>query len=429
LPRRSGSDRSRYSTPNRCAKILVGMASPPQQKASFLTLPTNVKLLGLASLLNDIASEMIFPLLPDFLITVLGGNKLHLGIIEGVADSISSLLRLWSGAWSDRTGWRKGFVVFGYAVAAVARPLAGLARVPWHLLAIRATDRIGKGIRTSPRDALIADSTEEGTRGRAFGFHQAMDHFGAATGPLLAAFFLFLWPNRLRELFLLTFIPGIAVIALLVLGLREKKSSLRPAERVHLTLRPFGGAFRMYLLALTLFTLGNSSDAFLLVRAGELGIPRSLLPLLWCAFHVVKTAANLAAGVLSDRLGPKPLLIFGWAAYAVVYLAFALATSGWQVGLIFLCYGVVYSLTEPTSKAFVTALTSAQTKGLAFGWFNFAVGIMALPSSLLFGWLYQRFGAGAAFGWGSALALIAAAVLLTIRAPGRNSTSAGKLDK
>src|SRR4051812_25077353 len=175
------------------------MVPEPPKETGFLKLPTNVKVLGLASLLNDIASEMIFPLMPAFLIDVLGGSRFQLGIIEGVADSISSLLRLWAGAWSDRAGWRKGFVVVGYAVAAVARPLAGVAAAPRHLLAIRATDRIGKGIRTSPRDALIADSTDESIRGRAFGFHQAMDHLGAATGPLLATFFLLAWPGRLRE--------------------------------------------------------------------------------------------------------------------------------------------------------------------------------------------------------------------------------------
>jgi len=391
------------------------MVPEPRKETGFLKLPTNVKLLGLASLLNDIASEMIFPLLPGFLISLPGGNKLYLGIIEGAADSISSLLRLWSGAWSDRAGWRKGFVVLGYAVAALARPLAGVATAPWHLLAIRATDRIGKGIRTSPRDALIADSTDETIRGRAFGFHQAMDHLGAAIGPLLATLFLLAWPGRLRELFLLAFIPGAVVLGLLFIGLREKRSA-RPAQKtLHLTLRPFGRGFRMYLVALTLFTLGNSSDAFLLVRASELGVPKELLPLLWCAFHVVKSATNFAAGHASDRLGAKPLLLVGWLAYGVVYLAFAVTTTQWQVSAIFLVYGLVYSFTEPASKALVTALSAAENKGLAFGWFNFAVGATALPSSLLFGWLYERFGALIAFGWGGTLAAIAAAVLLLVR--------------
>jgi MFS family permease len=402
------------STTGRRANILPQMTADSSKKTGFGKLPTNVKLLGLASLLNDVASEMIYPLMPSFLITELGGNRLHLGIIEGAADSISSLLRLWSGAWSDRVGWRKGFVVVGYAVAALARPLVGVATAPWHLLSIRAVDRIGKGIRTAPRDALIADSTDETIRGRAFGFHQAMDHLGAAAGPLLATLFLLSWPSRIRELFLFTFIPGLVVTGLLAFGLREQRPAARPAITLHLTLRPFGRDFRAYLFALTLFTLGNSSDAFLLVRAGELGLQKALLPLLWCALHIVKSATNLVAGHIADRIGPKPLLLTGWLAYAVIYLAFALAATSWQVCLIFLCYGVVFSLAEPTSKALLTVLSGTEYKGLAFGWFNFAVGITALPSSLIFGWLYERFGAFIAFGWGAGLATAAAALLLTI---------------
>jgi MFS family permease len=394
------------------------MNQEPLATAESPRLPANVKLLGAASLLNDIASEMIFPLMPAFLITVLGGNRLHLGIMEGVADSLSSLLRLWSGAWSDRLGWRKGFVVVGYALAALSRPLAGAAALPWHLLAVRAADRIGKGIRSSPRDALIADSTPASMRGRAFGFHQAMDHLGAAAGPLLATLFLLAWPGRIRELFGLTLIPGLMVVVLLIVGLREKQPLKPPPARLRWSLQPFGANFRIYLLALTIFTLGNSSDAFLLVRAGELGVPKALLPLVWCAFHVVKSGANLFAGQAVDRIGPRPLLLAGWLAYAAVYLAFALANNAWQVCVIFLSYGFVYSLTEPAEKALVTVLATADSKGLAFGWFHFAIGVTALPSSLLFGWLYERFGALVAFGWGGALAAAAAVVLAMVGGPG-----------
>jgi MFS family permease len=378
-------------------------------------LPANVKLLGAASLLNDIASEMIFPLMPAFLIEVLGGSKAYLGLIEGLADSISSLLRLWSGAWSDRAGWRKGFVVFGYGLTALVRPFAGVATAPWHLFTVRIFDRIGKGVRTSPRDALIADSTDPSIRGRAFGFHQAMDHLGAAVGPVLATLFLLRWPDQVRPLFLLTIIPGLAVVGLLVFGLREVPTKKQPHQELHLTMRPFGWRFRLYLFALVLFTLGNSSDAFVLVRAGELGVHKTYLPLLWCAFHIVKSAANLMAGRASDILGPRPVLIAGWALYAVAYLAFALAANAWQAWIVFLGYGFIYSLTEPASKALVGHLTPAERKGLAFGWFNFAVGIAALPSSLIFGWLYQQFGGLVAFGWGSAVAAIAAVLLLAIR--------------
>jgi MFS family permease len=396
------------------------MTQTTEELAGLATkLPANVKLLGLASLLNDIATEMIFPLMPAFLFGVLHGNKVHLGLIEGVADSLASLLKLFAGALSDRAGWRKGFIVGGYGLTALVRPLAGAAVAPWHLLAVRMTDRIGKGIRTAPRDALIADSTDPAIRGRAFGFHQAMDHLGAAIGPVLATLFLLAWPGRLRLLFLVTLLPGLAVVGLLALGLREVTPKSAPHEPVHLTLKPFDWRFRIYLLALVLFTLGNSSDAFLLVRAGELGVPDVYLPLLWCAFHVVKSGATLSAGRASDWLGPRPVLVAGWALYAAAYMAFAMAGSAWQACAAFLCYGFIYSLTEPASKALVGHLTANQRKGLAFGWFNFAIGIAALPSSLIFGWLYESRGALVAFGWGAALAAAAAMLLLTVvdRAP------------
>lgn len=386
------------------------------------SLPRNVKILGLASLLNDIASEMVFPLLPTFLISVLHGTKTSLGLIEGVADSVSSLLRLVSGAWSDRVGSRKGFVVFGYALAALARPIAGLAGNSSHLFLTRTADRIGKGLRSSPSDALIADSTSPEIRGRAFGFHQAMDHLGAAVGPILAMLFLLIWPEHLRTLFLLTLIPGLIVVALVAFALEEKPHAeiTRIATQVNelaADSRTLNSSFRWYLAALVLFTLGNSSDAFLLVRSSQLGIPESLLPLLWCLFHLVKTVSNLAAGHLSDRVGPRPLLIVGWLAYGAVYLCFALAEVAWHAWAIFLVYGFVYSLTEPAAKAMVTQLVPAEQKGLAFGWFHSAIGIAALPSSLLCGWLYEHFGVWAAFGSGASMAALAAGLLAISQRP------------
>ena len=377
----------------------------------------NVKLLGWASCLNDIASEMIYPLLPQFLITVLGGNRFYLGIIEGVAESGASLLKLWSGAWTDRAGRRRGFVIIGYAMAAVARPLVGLVLVPWQLFVVRTGDRIGKGIRTSPRDAMIADSTDPDFRGRAFGFHRAMDHLGAAIGPVLAAVFLWLWPGELRTLFLLTILPGMVVVGLLVMGLRETTTTDPPKERLQLTLKPFDHRFRLYLLALVVFTLGNSSDAFLLVRASELGIPTAMLPLLWVAFHIVKSAGNMLVGGLVDRVGPRLPLVIGWFLYAGVYIGFGFATAAWHAWTLFLVYGVFYALTEPAEKTLIANLVGPERKGLAFGWYNFAIGIAALPSSLIFGGLYDEFGPIAAFGWGAGLALVAAVILLSVQLP------------
>jgi MFS family permease len=374
--------------------------------------------LGLVSLCNDIASEMIFPLLPHFLVTVLRGGTLDLGVIEGLADSISSLLKLWSGGRSDQAGRRKGFVLFGYTLAVLTRPLIGLITAPWQLLTIRVADRIGKGVRTSPRDALIADSTDPSIRGRAFGFHRAMDHLGAAIGPLLAAGFLWLWPGHLQTLFLLTILPGLVVLLLLVNGLREPPAATPARQPLQLTLRPFDRNFRLYLLALVVFTLGNSSDAFLLLRAGDLGVPTAALPLLWCAFHVVKSTGNWLLGRAVDRFGPRPLLLLGWLLYAAVYLAFAFATTAWQAWAFFLSYALFYALTEPAEKTLVADLGGAERKGLAFGWFHFAIGIGTLPANLLFGAIYQFLGPLAAFGWGAGLAFLAVVLLLGVRGPG-----------
>jgi MFS family permease len=425
------------------------MAETPDSDSK---LPRNVKVLSLASLVNDIASEMIFPLLPGFLLTALGGNKLFLGLIEGLADSVASVLKLWSGAWSDRAGRRKTFVVFGYSVAALARPLIGIANAPWQLLVIRLSDRIGKGIRTSPRDALIADSCDPQIRGRAFGFHRAMDHAGAAIGPLLAVAFLWLWPDQMRTMFTLTLVPGLLVTAVVIFGLRETsplpsggeglgvrgrdgsdgsqapeagdRSAPHPsplpkgegARQPHrLTLAPFDRNFRLYLVALFVFTLGNSSDAFLLVRAGELGVPEFALPLLWCAFHVLKSSGNVVCGKAVDKFGPRPFLFVGWGVYAAVYLAFAFSTTAWQAAAVFLAYALFYGLTEPAEKTLVANLVGPERQGMAYGWYNFAIGVGTLPSSLIFGAIYQTYGALAAFGTGAGLAMLAAMLLTSVR--------------
>ncbi len=390
-------------------------------------LPRNVKLLGWASFLNDVASEMIFPLLPQFLISVLGGNRFQLGMIEGAADSASSLVKLWSGARSDRGG-RKWFVVFGYALAAVARPLCGVISFPWQFFSIRMADRIGKGVRTSPRDALIVESTAPEIRGRAFGFHRGMDHLGAAIGPLLATAFLWFWSDAprqifdaaLRHLFLLTIIPGLLVVALLIIGLREPAttrdsdaSSLGRKSGRSSALYPFDRRFRLYLVALVIFTLGNTSDAFLLVRAGELGVAAWLLPILWSAFHLIKSGGNMLAGRLADRVGPRPLILVGWLYYAVIYTAFALATSAWQAWALFMAYALFYAVTEPAEKTMVASLAGPERRGLAYGWFNCAIGIATLPANLVFGALYQTYGPVVAFGSGAGLALVAT-ILLSI---------------
>ncbi len=366
-------------------------AEPELPAAAPTKLPANVKLLGITSLLNDISSEMIFPLLPQFVISVLHGTPSNLGQIEGVADTVASLLKLASGSWSDRVGRRRGLVIFGYAMATFSRPFVALAMAPWQVLLARTGDRIGKGVRGAPRDALIADSTPASLRGRAFGFHRAMDHLGAAIGPLLAAAFLKIWPDQMRLLFLLSVIPGVFILGLLVWKLCEPPPGEHHGRKFTFSLAPLDWNFRLYLAALVLFTLGNSSDSFLLWCAEELGVAVYLLPILWSAFHVAKSAGNLLLGLAVDRVGPRPLIAGGWLLYAVVYAAFALATNAWHVWLFFLLYALFYALTEPAEKALVAQLVPAERKGLAYGWYNFAIGIATLPANLVCGALYADY--------------------------------------
>jgi MFS family permease len=288
------------------------------------------------------------------------------------------------------------------------------------VLLVRSADRFGKGIRSAPRDAMVADSTDPAIRGRAFGFTRAMDHLGAAIGPMLAFVFLWMWPEQLRTLFLLSAIPGALVVLLVLFGLRERKIETRAGKDFSLSLAPFGRDFRVYLMALVVFTLGNSSDAFLLWRVSELGVSNEIIPLLWCAFHVVKSAGSLVAGRAVDRLGPRPLVFAGWIIYALIYLAFSQATTALQGWAFFLIYGVFHALTEPAERTLVANLVSSDRQGLAFGWFNFAIGVAALPASLIFGWIYQAYGAAAAFSWSAALAFAAVALLAIV---GRGRTA------
>lgn len=389
--------------------------SPPPAAPA---LPRNVWLLSWTSLLNDTASEMAAPLLPSFL-SMLGADPRHLGLIEGCADSTASILKLFSGSWSDRVGRRKGFIVFGYTLPALARPLLKWAVSPWHVLAVRVGDRIGKGMRAAPRDALIADSTDHTQRGRAFGLHRAMDHLGAAIGPLAAAGYLYLWPGELRVLFFLALIPGVLVVLLTLFGLKEEPPQHKAAKPLDFSLRHYSRDFHVYLLALLVFTLGNSTDLFLLERARELGVAEPLLPILWFVFHIAKSAGNLVGGRLVDRLGAKPLLVVGWVWYAAIYLAFGLATAAWQIWTLFVLYAAYYALTEPSEKTLVVQLAGKQRTGLAYGWYNLLMGIAALPASFGFGIIYKQFGPLTAFALGASLAAAAVVLLLAVNTPRR----------
>jgi MFS family permease len=382
----------------------------------------NVRALGVVSLLTDTSTEMIYPLLPLFLTQTLGAGVAFVGLVEGVAESTASLLKLISGWLSDRMGRRKVLVAWGYSLSSLTRPMMAMALLPSHVLGIRFLDRIGKGIRTSPRDALIADSTPPEGRGAAFGFHRAMDHLGAVVGPILAFFFLPLVGGSYRAIFWLASIPAALCVLVLIASVREVGPQGSPGRLPLLSLRPYDGKFKGFLCVVTLFTLGNSSDAFLLLRARQVGVAEVAIPLLWAALHVVKSVSSFGAGVLSDRLGRRGAIVAGWLVYAVVYAGFAVVGSAWQVWGLFLVYGLYFGLTEGVEKALVADLTPAAARASAYGVYHTAIGITALPASLLAGWLWQGFGAGVAFGTGAVLAVTAAVLLWALLGESGRST-------
>ncbi len=379
----------------------------------------NVLVLAAVSFLTDASSEIIYPLLPIFLTTVLGAGASAVGAIEGAAETTSALLKLASGWWSDRASRRKPLVVAGYALASLARPLVAVAQSASQVLAIRLTDRIGKGIRGSPRDALIAESVDPAIRGRAFGFHRAADHAGAVVGPLIA-FVLLRWEHLpLRTVFLFAALPGVLSVLVLMLGIRETPREARRVTEMNSAApsleTSLGRPFWTFLASVLLFTLGNSTDAFLILRANQLGVSVALVPLLWAALHIVKSAASVPGGALSDRLGRKPLILAGWAVYAAVYIGFGRATETWHAWALFLAYGTFFGLTEGTQAALIADLVGRDRRGTAYGWYYLAVGIGALPASLVFGFVWDRVSPRAAFEVGAALAFGAALVLMAVR--------------
>lgn len=382
-------------------------------------LTRNVVILGFVSLLNDGASEMIYPLLPAFLTAVLGAGPAALGIIEGVAEATASFVKLYSGYLSDRVKKRKGWIVSGYSISNIIRPLVALSTSWLHVLLLRFSDRIGKGLRTSPRDAIIADSTPPEFRGKAYGFHRAMDHGGAVVGPIAATLLLMVFENDLKTVFLLSFIPGLLAVLMLFFGLKEQRGEAHAAPPSTLSLRTAWTEmpvdFRKYLGIILIFTLGNSTDAFLLLRAQQLGVSVALLPAIWVVLHIVKMGFSVPGGIISDRIGRRKVIVSGWIVYAVVYLLFGAAYQQWHAWALFGLYGVYFGLTEGVEKALVADLAPAYLRGSAFGLYHLIVGIGAFPSSLLFGLVWQEVGPAAAFGMGSALALLAGVMLSALK--------------
>lgn len=386
-------------------------------------LARNVVILGFVSLLNDGASEMIYPLLPAFLTAVLGAGPAALGVIEGVAEATASLLKLYSGYLSDRVKRRKGWIVAGYSLSNIIRPLIAFSTSWIHVLVLRFSDRVGKGLRTSPRDAIIADSTPVEFRGKAYGFHRAMDHSGAIVGPLAATALLLVFHDNVKTIFLLSFIPGLFAVLMLLFGLREKETEVSRQNPASFNFRAAWAemppGFRKYLGIILIFTLGNSTDAFLLLRAQQLGAPLALLPMIWVVLHIVKMVFSVPSGIISDRIGRKKVIVAGWVVYALVYAGFGAASQYWHAWALFAIYGIYFGLTEGVEKALVADFAPLHLRGSSFGLYHLMLGLGAFPASLLFGLVWQRFGSAAAFGMGAAFALLASMMLalLSVKKP------------
>jgi len=372
-----------------------------RKKVSFLNfkgIPPQVFILGLVSFLTDFSSDMVYPLLPVFLIQYLGAGQGFVGLIEGFAESTAAFFTLVSGFLADRARDRSKLVLGGYSLSSLARPLIALAWHPWAVFCIRFMDRVGKGIRTSPRDALIADQVEPSVRGKAYGLHRSMDHAGAIVGPLAATLILAYGTKDLRHLFLLAGIPGALAVLLILWKVREVLPVERPLKTVQRQpLRVPKGKLRTYLIIVFLFVLSCSSDAFLLLRVSQLGVSKVQLPLIWMVFNMVKMSATMPLGALSDKLGRRHVILFGWIVYTLVYLGFGMANAPWHAWVLFISYGLFYGFTEGSERALLADYAPQGERGQAFGWYYFLIGLGSLPASLLFGWIWQIYGSGRAF--------------------------------
>jgi MFS family permease len=379
----------------------------------FFGFGKNVFVAGLVSFFMDVSSEMIYPLVPLFLANVLGVNKSVIGLIEGIAESTASLLKVFSGWFSDRIGNRKWLMAAGYGISTLSRPIVALATGWHHVMGSRFIDRFGKGVRTAPRDAIIAESTETTHLGRAFGFHRSMDTLGAVVGPALAFFLLSLFLNNYRWVFWLSMIPGTIAVLLIIFFITEKKNIPLPhSERPKLTLKHFDWRFKFFVLIATLFAIGNSSDVFLILRAQQIGIPIVMIPVVYLLFNLVYSLSSLPAGIAADRFGMKRVILLGFVLFAVLYYGFAIAKDTSAIWALFAFYGLFMGLTEGIQKAFLATIIPSDFKATAFGVYNTAVGLALFPASLIGGWLWDHVSPAATFYYGAIMAGLSALLFI-----------------
>lgn len=398
-------------------------------------LPSSIFVIGLVSFFTDISSEMIYPLLPIFLTQVLLATPASLGLIEGIAEATSSIFKLVSGYYTDKFKNRKVFILAGYSISSFFRPLIAIAQVWPTVLLFRFIDRLGKGIRTSPRDALIADQVPLDLRGQAYGVHRAMDHAGAFVGPLIASLLMSFFGFELRQVFLSAFVPGLIAVILIYFAINEKdKNSATGIQQIpeldsELDLSANtedvsslnernqpqsspGVSLKLFYLLIFMFTLANCADSFLVLRLNEVGIPVIWIPTIWSALNLIKMSSNLIGGYFSDRLSPISMLAFGWIYFAVTYFAIGYFENHWLVVFSFLIYGIHFGFVEPAERVIIAQFAKQNERGTLFGYFHMISGLGLLPASLIFGWLWQQFNSQTSFLFSTVLALAAGIGLL-----------------
>lgn len=400
----------------------------PSSPDKICGLNRNVFFTGLVSFFMDFSSEMVYPLVPLFLSSVLGVPKSVIGLIEGIAESTASLLKVFSGWLSDRLGHRKWLMALGYGISTLSRPLIATAPNWGQVLASRFMDRFGKGVRNAPRDALIAESCKVPNLGRSFGFHRGMDTLGAVVGPAVAFGLLAYFNGQYRLVFWLSMIPGALAVLIIIFFIRETRACpILEAGRPRLGWKSFSGSYKFFIVVAALFSLGNSSDVFLILRAQHVGIPLAVIPLVYLVFNVVYGLGALPAGILSDRIGPKPIIFLSFILFGFIYLGFAQAGRPVHIWFLFIAYGIFMAMTEGVQKAFLATIIPQEFKATGFGLYNTLVGLAVLPASLIGGLLWDRVGPPATFLYGTATAWLAAVLFLflllrTKRQAGRRLT-------
>lgn len=379
------------------------------KKGIFHGLGRNVYAAGFVSLFMDISSEMVYSLVPLFLANTLGVNKSIIGFIEGVAESTASVLRAFSGYISDRMGTRKWVMAVGYGISVLSRPLIAMGNNWGEVMVYRFTDRFGKGVRSAPRDAIIAESTHHESLARAFNFHRAMDTFGAMLGPLIAFIILAAYQDNYRLVFWLSIIPGVIAVALIIIFIQDVPMPVHPREKKRtLSAKQFDWKFRLFLIIAFLFALGNVSDFFLILRAQDVGIPVTTIPVVYLFFNLIYSLFAIPAGVMADTYGKKRLILVGMTLFALLFFGFAQAQSPRAIWFLFALYGVFMGLTEGIQKAYLATIIPAEYKATAYGIFNAAIGIAMLPSGIIAGWLWDTYSPAATFYFGAATATLSA---------------------